>query len=125
MTVSGAATLAGELNVQRIGGYQQSVGDSFIILSAGSLSGTFSSLTGAPGFSVSYTPTRVILTATTAGLAADVDGDCDVDISDLTLLLSHYGTTSGATHAMGDVDGDGDVDLSDLTVLLSQFGMAC
>lgn len=53
----------------------------------------------------------------------DVDGDGDVDLSDLALLLANFGTPSGAT--VGDVDGDGDVDLSDLAVLLANFGMTC
>ena len=52
----------------------------------------------------------------------DLDGDGDVDLSDLAQLLSHYGATSGATHADGDVDGDGDVDLADLAALLSSYG---
>jgi hypothetical protein len=54
-----------------------------------------------------------------------VDGDDDVDLSDLTILLAHYGTQSGATPADGDLDGDTDVDLSDLTILLSGFGTLC
>ncbi|MBI5866519.1 MAG: VCBS repeat-containing protein [Planctomycetes bacterium] len=55
----------------------------------------------------------------------DVDGDGDVDLSDLTVLLAHFGQTSGATWAGGDQDGDGDVDLSDLTYLLAGFGSIC
>jgi hypothetical protein len=64
---------------------------------------------------------------------ADVYGfDCLVDLADLAALLSNYGTTTGATLAMGDVDpydasfpGDGDVDLGDLAELLSQYGNDC
>lgn len=60
-----------------------------------------------------------------AGGDADVDGDCDVDLGDLTVLLSGYGQTSGAAHSSGDVDFDGDIELDDLTKLLSVFGAIC
>jgi choice-of-anchor C domain-containing protein len=55
----------------------------------------------------------------------DVNGDQRADLSDLTILLAHFGTTSGATLADGDLDGDGDVELSDLTILLSAYGTIC
>lgn len=57
--------------------------------------------------------------------ASDVDGDCDVDLTDLARLLSNFGTQSGATRGMGDLDGDHDVDLTDLAILLSNFGTTC
>jgi len=56
-------------------------------------------------------------------LPGDLDGDGDVDLSDLAQLLANYGVTSGATYEMGDIDGDGDVDLSDLAALLANYGM--
>lgn len=55
----------------------------------------------------------------------DLDGDSDVDLSDLAQLLGHYGVTNGATYEMGDLDGDGDVDLSDLAALLGVYGTTC
>lgn len=55
-------------------------------------------------------------------IIGDVDGDGDVDLSDLATLLANYGMTSGATWADGDTDGDGDVDLADLASLLSNYG---
>lgn len=57
--------------------------------------------------------------------AGDLDGDLDVDIADLAMLLAHFGVTSDATPADGDLDGDMDVDLSDLSALLSNFGDMC
>lgn len=63
-----------------------------------------------------------------------IDGDCIVNLSDLSQLLANYPTVAGATHEMGDVypengngiwedgvDGDGRVDLADLAELLSQY----
>ncbi len=55
----------------------------------------------------------------------DLDGDNDVDLTDLGQLLSNYGTSQGATYEDGDLDGDGDVDLTDLSGLLSVYGTAC
>jgi hypothetical protein len=52
----------------------------------------------------------------------DLDGDGDVDLTDLARLLSNYGMTGGATYEDGDLDSDGDVDLSDLAALLSVYG---
>ena len=55
----------------------------------------------------------------------DVDGDRDVDLTDLSQLLANFGIPSGANQTDGDFDGDGDVDLSDLAILLGAFGTAC
>jgi hypothetical protein len=62
--------------------------------------------------------------------AADIEpsggGDCDVDLSDLAVLLAHFGATSGATRDDGDVEGaDGDVDLADLATMLGAYGAHC
>jgi len=51
------------------------------------------------------------------GIPGDLDGDGDVDLNDLAILLASYGIDAG-----GDIDGDGDTDLSDLAILLSHYG---
>ena len=51
----------------------------------------------------------------------DLNGDSDVNVQDLVILLSNYGTPSGATYEMGDIDGDGDVDIHDLNILLANY----
>lgn len=59
------------------------------------------------------------------GPPGDADGDHRVDLADLSAILSHFGTQSGATTAEGDFDADGDVDLQDLALLLVNFGATC
>ena len=54
-------------------------------------------------------------------LLGDVDGDHDVDLSDLAVLLGNYGMT-GAEYSDGDLDGDGVIGLNDLAAMLGAFG---
>lgn len=51
----------------------------------------------------------------------DLNNDCLVDLSDLSILLSHYGQ-SVPPNTNGDLDGNGLIDLSDLSILLSNYG---
>ena len=55
----------------------------------------------------------------------DLDGNNEVSLSDLAILLSNYGTSSGMSYYDGDLDGDTDVDLSDLAALLALYGTSC
>lgn len=61
------------------------------------------------------------------GAPVDCDGDFDDDgqvaLSDLSILLGHFGGSGGPDD--GDLDGDGDVDLTDLSILLGLFGTTC
>ena len=53
------------------------------------------------------------------GVVGDLDGDGDVDIADLSLLLADFGCTGDC---IADLDGDGLTALGDLTILLANFG---
>jgi hypothetical protein len=50
----------------------------------------------------------------------DLQGDRDVDLSDLAILLASYGLDDA-----GDVDCDGFTDLRDLAILLAHYGEDC
>lgn len=55
----------------------------------------------------------------------DLNQDRSVNLSDLAVLLAHYGMPTGAQPGDGDLDADGDVDLQDLAGLLANFGSSC
>ncbi len=54
----------------------------------------------------------------------DVNGDKQVDINDLTIVLTNYGQT-GMVWSQGAIDGDpaGTVDINDLTIVLTDYGV--
>ena len=58
------------------------------------------------------------------GLIGDLNGDGVVDLSDLALLLAHYGWCEGDANynPVTDIDGNGCTDLSDLAALLAHYG---
>ena len=57
--------------------------------------------------------------------SGDLDGNGQVGLADLAILLANYGMTSGATYPDGDLSGDGAVTLSDLASLLAVYGTTC
>lgn len=59
------------------------------------------------------------------GTLGDLNSDCDVDLEDLSVLLSNFGTMDGATYGQGDLSLDGDVDIEDLSLLLANYGAHC
>ena len=54
-------------------------------------------------------------------LPGDANADGTVDVNDLTIVLSNFGTT-GTTWSQGEFTGDGTVDVNDLTIVLTNFG---
>jgi hypothetical protein len=78
------------------------------------------------GFMASLTPSGnnqvewgsgMFIAYATVDVPGDLDGDGDVDLADLGILLASYEIDDG-----GDLDGDGDTDTADLGVLLADFG---
>jgi hypothetical protein len=66
----------------------------------------------------------VILRNTATRAPGDINLDGIVDLGDLTLLLSGFGSSGGALED-GDINHDNVVDLTDLSLLLSSFGQGC
>ncbi|GMU83741.1 MAG: hypothetical protein AMXMBFR47_36110 [Planctomycetota bacterium] len=55
----------------------------------------------------------------------DLDGDGKVGLSDLSIVLGHFGRSTEITHADGDMNDDGLIGTYDLSRVLQDFGSAC
>jgi hypothetical protein len=57
----------------------------------------------------------------------DVSGDCIVDISDLSIVGSHFGSVRGGSNYLpaADLNNDGLIDVADLSIVGSNFGHTC
>lgn len=54
----------------------------------------------------------------------DIDGDRQVNLTDLAMLLADFGSGPDGRFP-GDLNRDGSVDLTDLAILLANFGVSC
>lgn len=71
--------------------------------------------------------TRTRFVRYSSGCQGDVTDDDSVDLSDLALLLSAFGTCTIDTgyNPAADLDASGCIDLTDLATLLASFGSTC
>ena len=122
LTVAGNASLAGALDIDLLGGFIPTPGNSFQIISAdGGVNGAFSNvllpvLAGA-NWQLIYNATSVLLQV---ALAGDYNFNGTVDTADYVVwrkTLNQIGTGLPA-----DGNGNGQIDPGDLTVWRSHFG---
>lgn len=123
MAVGGDAALAGHLSVSLAPQYNPTVGDSFAILTAESVSGAFDTvaLPAPPAdlvWNLDYQPQAVEAQLL---FAADFDHDGDVDGRDLATWHDNFGA-AGAAHADGDANGDMLVNGADFLIWQIQNG---
>jgi hypothetical protein len=120
VAVAGDATLGGQLTVSLIDGFTPSIGQTFAILTADDVDGTFATevLPSVPGLilDVIYNPTSVVLTVSPA-FTADFDEDGDVDGEDLVQWQGDFGAND-----LSDADDDGDSDGADFLAWQRQLG---
>jgi hypothetical protein len=122
LEVNGAAALAGRLNVSVGAGFVPGAGDSFQILTAGSVSGSLAlgaapPLAGGMQWEIDVNPTNVILTVVATG---DFNANGAVDAADYVLWRNTAGQTGAGLAA--DADGNGVVDGADYAFWRARFG---
>lgn len=124
LAVTGAATLAGMLQVEIAGDFEPVVGDRFYIVTAGSVLDLSEKVVPlVPGIRL-----VVLTTATDVSVAAtwpaDSDGDLDVDIDDFVAFgacMKGPDISPGTGCAFFDSDADGDVDMADVLSFQTTF----
>jgi autotransporter-associated beta strand protein len=117
------AVLDGTLDVSLINSFTPGFGDTFEIISATSVTGTFASellptLGGGLSFEVLYGLNDVTLRVILVG---DLDDDGFVGITDLNLVLSNWNQNVPPANAAADPSGDGFVGIEDLNFVLGNW----
>ena len=129
MTLTGAASLAGTLDVSLIGGFLPNVGEMFSILSAtGGVFGTFDTegvpIFDAKTFDVIYNANSVVLEVINAILFGDANNDGQVTGADLIAVQQNFGNVGPPNDGtlLGDANDDGQVTGADLIAVQQNFG---
>ncbi len=121
--VNGVASLDGYLNIDIDGPFVPALGNTFPIITASALVGTFSQVdvSGMPAgltFHINYLPNAVQLqVVSTPFFSADFDHDGDVDLTDYNIWRGAFGLNQ-----LGDANGDNKSDASDYVLWRKQFG---
>lgn len=117
LVVGGAAQLDGELRVSLINGFNPAAHDSFSILTASQILGSFDSVDLPdldPGliWDVSYASNQLLLSisASVTYDPADFNDDGNVDGDDFAAWKTGFGASTGAMREDGDSNGDSAVD---------------
>ncbi|MBL9125045.1 MAG: dockerin type I repeat-containing protein [Planctomycetaceae bacterium] len=125
VSVTGNATLSGTLKLRLEPGFHPVVGETFLLVAAAGVGGTFDRVTGFLAGDTFlhplYSASSIELRAYRAG-----DGNLDgaVDGADYTRWSDHYLTTTHQGVAAGDYNGDGLVDGADYTLWADHFTAA-
>ncbi len=121
--VSGAAELAGSLEVVLTDSYQPELGQNFLVLLAGSVTDSGLTLSGprADEFALTAFGSGLILESLFAGLAGDYNGDGTVDAADYVVWRDSLGESLPAGTG-ADGDRSGIVDQLDYELWKANFG---
>jgi hypothetical protein len=122
LVVDGGVLLGGELTVTPLSGFTPANGDSWQIVTAGNITGQFSSITA--GYSVAQQGSSLMLffgDPPPVGLAGDYNGDNEVDAADYVVWRAAM--TGGVTLA-NETASPGVVDQADFDAWRANFGAA-
>jgi len=122
----GFASLAGALEITFTPGYTPILGDSFTVLTANGITGSFDTILAPAGFAFDVTyPDGVDLELTViqagAALPGDLDGDGFVGINDLNIVLANWNQNVPPANPLADPSGDGFVGIDDLNEVLGNW----
>ncbi len=125
LTVTEEAKLAGDLLVELNEGFTTLPGETFDILTASSITGSFnqtqiSNVAGLAGLWLNVLTDSDSVTLEADALGGDANLDATVDVLDLSLLATNYG--SAGNWSQGDYNGDGVIDVLDLSILATNYG---
>jgi hypothetical protein len=125
LAASGVVVLGGSELRLLFSGAAPALGQSWDVVSGGSVLGRFAEVTGISAsngllLATTYLSDRVRVTA---ALAGDVDLNRVVDAEDFARLYANFGR-AGAGWAEGDLNGDGVVSFADFQVLERGFGLS-
>jgi len=124
LAVSGAAELAGVLQLDCGPGFHPKYGEKFVVLTAGRLTGRFDLVTGfeladEQWLGLLYSEREMTVLA---GLPGDADMNGRVDFRDYLILKSNLGGPARIGWPDGDFNGNGTVGRRDFQALVTYFG---
>jgi len=96
LKITQGATLGGTLNIGLVSGFTPTVGETFTIVNAASVSGTFATVTGlsingSEHFTIAYSGTKVVLKVVSGALTATVPGPSQVVRPGILPVAGRYG----------------------------------
>jgi len=122
LTVSGVATVGGEVNISLLNGFVPDTCFAVPIVTAGSVQGAFDTVRGDPGngrvWRIAYTPTQARAYVT---CYADMAVDCQLDLFDFLAFVNLFNDND----PVADCTADGSFDLFDFLCFVNAFNQGC
>ena len=122
LQVAGNASLNGTLDISMLDGFTATAGQTFDIITANAITGTFDNVIAPEGMDVQVTySSNAVSLQVTAGLAGDFDADGDVDVDDIDFYAGNINSPATGDLAQLDLNGDGQINRQDLVFHIENF----
>ncbi len=124
LAVTQELTLDGTLLLTSTDGFMPQTGQTFDVITANSITGTFSDVVGAGQYTITVGTNTVTVTVDCAPGDSDCDGDVDLDDYEAfaDCLNGPLGVASTSCLQKFDLDADGDIDAGDFQVMQQLLG---